>query len=256
MSTVPTDPIDIDEVFVLRTEDVSKSFGAVTAVDKLTVSIFRQWITCILGPNGSGKSTLINLLSGMLPLDEGVVIIDGVGLRVLRAHETPGHGITRTFQEVRLFDQISVWDNIMVVLTERRLFPSLFERTKPRHRERARDILERVGMWEKRDALAMDLSYGQRKLLEIGRAMALDVSVYLLDEPFAGLFPQMLERVKSILKGMREQGATIVFVSHNMDIVRELSDHVYILDSGALLGAGEVEEVLSRPDVIDAYLGN
>ena len=256
MSTATTDPIDIDEVFVLRTEDVSKSFGAVTAVDKLTVSIFRQWITCILGPNGSGKSTLINLLSGMLPLDEGVVIIDGVGLRVLKAHETPGHGITRTFQEVRLFDQISVWDNIMVVLTERRLFPSLFERTKPRHRERARDILERVGMWEKRDALAMDLSYGQRKLLEIGRAMALDVSVYLLDEPFAGLFPQMLERVKSILKGMREQGATIVFVSHNMDIVRELSDHVYILDSGALLGAGEVEEVLSRPDVIDAYLGN
>ncbi len=256
MSTATTDPIDIDEVFVLRTEDVSKSFGAVTAVDRLTVSIFRQWITCILGPNGSGKSTLINLLSGMLPLDEGVVIIDGVGLRVLRAHETPGHGITRTFQEVRLFDQISVWDNIMVVLTERRLFPSLFERTNPRHRERARDILERVGMWEKRDALAMDLSYGQRKLLEIGRAMALDVSVYLLDEPFAGLFPQMLERVKSILKGMREQGATIVFVSHNMDIVRELSDHVYILDSGALLGAGEVEEVLSRPDVIDAYLGN
>ena len=252
----PTEPVDVDEVFILRTEDVSKRFGAVTAVDRLTVSIFRQWITCILGPNGSGKSTLINLLSGMLPLDEGVVIIDGVGLRVLRAHETPGHGITRTFQEVRLFDQISVWDNIMVVLTDRRLFPALFERAKPRHREKARDILERVGMWEKRDALAMDLSYGQRKLLEIGRAMALDVSIYLLDEPFAGLFPQMLERVKSILKDMRERGATIVFVSHNMDIVRELSDHVYILDSGALLGAGEVEEVLARPDVIDAYLGH
>ena len=252
----PTEPVDVDEVFILRTEDVSKRFGAVTAVDRLTVSIFRQWITCILGPNGSGKSTLINLLSGMLPLDEGVVIIDGVGLRVLRAHETPGHGITRTFQEVRLFDQISVWDNIMVVLTDRRLFPALFERTKPRHKEKARDILETVGMWEKRDALAMDLSYGQRKLLEIGRALALDVRIYLLDEPFAGLFPQMLERVKSILKDMREQGATIVFVSHNMDIVRELSDHVYILDSGALLGAGEVEEVLARPDVIDAYLGS
>ena len=110
-------------------------------------------------------------------------------------------------------------------------------------------------MWEKRDSLAMDLSYGQRKLLEIGRAMALDVQIYLFDEPFAGLFPQMLEQVKAILKRMRDQGLTIVFVSHNMDIVRELSDHIFVLDSGVLLAEGEVEEVLGRPDVIEAYLG-
>ena len=167
-----------------------------------------------------------------------------------------GHGITRTFQDVRLFDQISVWDNIMVVLTDRRLFPSLLERAKPRYKEKAQSILQSVGMWEKRDAMAMDLSYGQRKLLEIGRAMAMDVSIYLFDEPFAGLFPQMLERVKAILKDMREQGNTVVFVSHNMDIVRELSDHLFVLDSGTLLAAGEVEEVLARADVIDAYLGH
>ena len=249
-------PVDLNEVFILRTENVSKHFGAVKAVDRLSMSIFREWITCIVGPNGSGKSTLVDLLSGMLPLDEGVVIIDGVGLRVLKPYEAPDRGITRTFQDVRLFDQISVWDNIMVVLTDRRLFPSLLERTKPRHKEKARSILQSVGMWEKRDAMAMDLSYGQRKLLEIGRAMALDVNVYLFDEPFAGLFPQMLERVKSILKDMREQGNTIVFVSHNMDIVRELSDHIFVLDSGTLLAAGEVEEVLARANVIDAYLGN
>ena len=247
--------VDPVELFVLRTEDISKSFGAVKAVDRLTMSIFRQWITCIVGPNGSGKSTLMNLLSGMLPLDGGVVVIDGVGLRVLKAHETPGHGITRTFQEVRLFDQISVWDNIMVVLTERRLLPSLLERTRSAHREKARRILESVGLWEKRDSLAEELSYGQRKLLEIGRAMALDVAVYLFDEPFAGLFPQMLERVKAILVEMRENGASVVFVSHNMDIVRELSDHLFVLDSGSLLAVGEVDEVLGRSDVIDAYLG-
>ena len=220
------------------------------------MSIFREWITCIVGPNGSGKSTLIHLLSGMLPLDGGIVIVDRVGLRVLKAHETPDHGITRTFQEVRLFDQISVWDNIMVVLTERRLFPSLLERTKPRHKKKAQSILQSVGMWEKRDAMAEDLSYGQRKLLEIGRAMALDVDIYLFDEPFAGLFPRMLERVKAILKDMREQGRTIVFVSHNMDIVRELSDHIFVLDSGTLLAVGEVDEVLGRSNVVDAYLGN
>ena len=192
----------------------------------------------------------------MLPIDEGIVIIDSVGLRVLKAHKTPDHGITRTFQEVRLFDQISVWDNIMVVLTDRRLFPSLIERTKPRHQEEAKKILQSVGMWEKRDAMAGDLSYGQRKLLEIGRAMALDVGIYLFDEPFAGLFPQMLERVKTILKEMRERKRTIVFVSHNMDIVRELSDHIFVLDSGTLLAVGEVDEVLGRSNVIDAYLGN
>ena len=248
--------VDLDEVFILRTEDISKHFGAVRAVDRLSLSVFRQWITCIVGPNGSGKSTLMDLLSGMLPLDEGVVLIDGVGLRVLKPYDAPGRGVTRTFQDVRLFDQITVWDNIMVVLTERRAFPSLLERTRPRHKEKAESILRSVGMWEKRDSMAMDLSYGQRKLLEIGRAMAMDVSIYLFDEPFAGLFPQMLERVKSILKEMREQGNTIVFVSHNMDIVRELSDHLFVLDSGTLLAAGEVEEVLARPDVIDAYLGH
>ena len=220
------------------------------------MSVFREWITCIVGPNGSGKSTLIHLLSGMLPIDEGIVVIDMVGIRVLKAHKTPDHGITRTFQEVRLFDQITVWDNIMVVLTDRRLFPSLIERTKPRHQERAKSILHSVGMWEKRDAMAGDLSYGQRKLLEIGRAMALDVGIYLFDEPFAGLFPQMLERVKTILKDMRERKRTIIFVSHNMDIVRELSDHVFVLDSGTLLAVGEVDEVLGRSNVIDAYLGN
>ena len=252
MSVVQVDP----RVFALETKEVSKHFGAVRAVDRLSMSIFREWITCIVGPNGSGKSTLIDLLSGMLPLDGGMVIIDGVGLRVLKAHEMPAHGITRTFQDVRLFDQISVWDNIMVVLTDRRLFPSLLERAKPRYKEKAQSILQSVGMWEKRDAMAMDLSYGQRKLLEIGRAMALDVDIYLFDEPFAGLFPRMLERVKAILKDMREQGRTIVFVSHNMDIVRELSDHVFVLDSGTLLAVGEVEEVLSRSNVIDAYLGN
>lgn len=239
----------------LETVEISKLFGAVKAVDELTISIPRKGMTSIVGPNGSGKSTLVNLLSGTLPLDGGIVIIDGVGLKVVKAHETPDHGITRTFQEVRLFDQITVWDNIMVVLTNRKLFPAMLERTQSSHREKAQAILENVGMWDKRRALAMDLSYGQRKLLEIGRAMALDVNIYLFDEPFAGLFPQMLEQVKAIMKGMRDEGRTIVFISHIMDIVREMSDHIIVLDSGKLLTAGEVEGVLNREEVIEAYLG-
>ena len=247
--------VEIGGETALETKEISKSFGAVRAVDELSISIPRGGMTSIVGPNGSGKSTLVNLLSGTLPLDGGMVIIDGAGLRVVRAHETPEHGVTRTFQEVRLFDQISVLDNIIVVLTKRKVFPSLFERAGAGHREKARTILENVGMWEKRDSLAMELSYGQRKLLEIGRAMAMDVNSYLFDEPFAGLFPQMLERVKDIMKLMRERGYTIIFISHNMDIVRELTDHLIVLDSGRLLTQGDVEEVLSSDEVIQAYLG-
>ena len=241
--------------FALETVGITKLFGGVRAVDDLSLSIPRKGMTAVIGPNGSGKSTLVNLLSGMLPLDGGMVIVDGVGLKVVKAHATPDLGITRTFQDVRLFNQISVWDNIMVVLTERRLFPALKEREKPSHRDRARSVLKAVGMWEKRRSLATDLSYGQRKLLEMGRAIAMDVNTYLLDEPFAGLFPSMLESVKDIMKSMRDQGRTILFISHNMDIVRELSDHLIVLDSGRLLVEGEVEEVLSRPEVIEAYLG-
>ena len=241
--------------FALQTVDISKHFGVVRAVDELSIAIPREGMTSIVGPNGSGKSTLVNLLSGVLPLDGGLVIIDGVGLRVVKAHENPDHGITRTFQEVRLFEQISVWDNIMVVLTKRGIFSALMERSRSSYRERARSILESVGLWEKRDDLAMNLSYGQRKLLEIGRAMVLDVNTHLFDEPFAGLFPQMLERVKDIMKQMRDEGNTIIFVSHNMEIVREMSDHLIVLDSGKLLAEGDVDEVLSRPEVIEAYLG-
>ena len=125
-------------VYVLETHEISKSFGAVKAIDQLTISILREWLTCIVGPNGSGKSTLINLLSGLLPLDGGIVVVDNVGLRVVKAHDSPDHGITRTFQEVRLFDQISVWDNIMVVLTERRVFPRCWNARNQTTRSRRR----------------------------------------------------------------------------------------------------------------------
>ena len=252
--SVPRGALDAS-VPAIETVEISKLFAGVHAVDELSLTIPREGMTSIVGPNGSGKSTLVNLLSGVLPLDGGMVIIDGVGMRVVHAHENPDHSLTRTFQEVRLFEQITVWDNIMVVLTARGMLPALLERVRPAQRQRAQSILETVGLWDKRSELAMNLSYGQRKLLEIGRAMAMDVSTYLFDEPFAGLFPRMLERVLSILKQMREDGYKIIFVSHNMDIVREMSDHLIVLDSGRLLGEGEPDEVLGRQEVIEAYLG-
>ena len=241
--------------WIVETRALSKHFGAVRAVDSLNLSIPRSGMTSIVGPNGSGKSTLINILSGTLPFEEGMVVIDGESCHVIRPFDNLSHGLARTFQEVRLFDQMTVWDNIMVVLTARGVVASLFERGAPRAAERARAMIASVGLEEKHESLAMDLSYGQRKLLEIARALAMDVKIFLFDEPFAGLFPQMLEQVKELLQELRRQGRSIIFVSHNMDIVRELSDRIVVMDSGTLLAEGDVDEVLAMPEVVEAYLG-
>ena len=241
--------------FAVETAGITKMFGAVAAVNGLSLSIPREGMTSVVGPNGSGKSTLVNLLSGTLPLDGGLVILDGERLRTVRPYDAPALGLTRTFQEVRLFEQMNALDNLLITLTERHFLRALFQRDNRARRERAESVLREVGIWESRDALAMNLSYGQRKLLEIGRVMAMDARICLFDEPFAGLFPQMLERVKAIIRQMRGEGRTIIFISHNMDIVRELSDHLIVLDSGELLAEGEPAEVLSRAEVIEAYLG-
>lgn len=244
-----------DQEYALETTGLLKQFASVKAINYLTIAVPRGGITSIVGPNGSGKSTLINMLSGTLPIDEGLVIMDGVTLRVVMPYDSPSHGVTRTFQEVRLFDQMSLWDNILVVLTKRSVIGALLERVGSGHTSRARELLEMVGLWDKRRAFAQELSYGQRKLLEIARALAMDVKIYLFDEPFAGLFPAVLEKVKVLLQELKKDGKTIIFIEHNMDLIRELSDYIFILDSGELLAEGEVHEVLARPEVIEAYLG-
>jgi branched-chain amino acid transport system ATP-binding protein len=239
----------------LETQGLVKQFASVKAINHLSISIPEKGITSIIGPNGSGKSTLINCLSGTLPIDGGIVIIQGASLRAILPHHNPSHGVTRTFQEVRLFNQMTVLDNMLVVLTERGVLKSLFERSSSAHQDRAKELLESVGLWEKRKDQVENLSYGQRKLLEVSRALAMNVNIYLFDEPFAGLFPAMLERVSQMLEGLKDQGKSIIFIEHNMDLIRRLSDYTFVLDSGELLAEGPVNEVLERPEVIEAYLG-
>ena len=239
----------------LETQGLVKQFASVKAINYLSISIPEKGITSIIGPNGSGKSTLINCLSGTLPIDGGIVIIQGASLRAILPHHNPSHGVTRTFQEIRLFNQMTVLDNMLVVLTERGVLKRLFERSSHAHQDRAKELLESVGLWEKRKDQVENLSYGQRKLLEVSRALAMNVNIYLFDEPFAGLFPAMLERVSQMLEGLRDQGKSIIFIEHNMDLIRRLSDYTFVLDSGELLAEGPVNEVLERPEVIEAYLG-
>lgn len=247
---------------ILETRKLVKSFDGVHAVDHLSISFEKGKITSVIGPNGSGKSTLINTLTGMLPMDGGMIVIDDkVHISKMKPHEVPTYAMTRTFQEVRLFEQVTVLDNILVVLTERNIFSALFEKHGKLHLEKAEEVLKKVNLLEKKNELAKNLSYGQRKLLEIARALAMsespvgDVEVFFFDEPFAGLFPEMIKVVVSVMKELRSHGKTIILVEHNMDLIRELSDFCFVLDAGSLLASGPVSEVLARKDVIEAYLG-
>lgn len=240
---------------ILETKQLTKTFDGVHAVEHLSVAFEKGKVTSVIGPNGSGKTTLINMLSGILPISAGAVVVKERELTVIEPCAAPYLGLTRTFQEVRLFEQMTVLDNILVVLTERNVWGALFEKHGAGHRERAEAVLKKVGLWEKRHALAYHLSYGQRKLLEIARALAMDAEIILFDEPFAGLFREMITIIVGLIHELRAAGKTIILVEHNMDLIRALSDYCIVMDSGKLLAQGKPDEVLARREVIEAYLG-
>jgi len=241
---------------ILETKTLTKRFDGVHAVGGLSIGIEKGKVTGIIGPNGSGKTTLINLLSGMLSIDGGSVVVNGgVKLSNIKPYEIKAYGITRTFQNVRLFEQMTVLDNVLVVLTERNISSSLFEKHGEYHVKQAKNVLERVGLWFKKDELAVNLSYGQRKLLEIARVLAMKPDIVLFDEPFAGLFPEMVKLVSAIIGELRDHGKTIILIEHDMNLIRDLSDHVFVMDGGTLLAEGKPEKVLGDKKVIEAYLG-
>lgn len=241
---------------ILETKNLIKRFDGVHAVDHLSIGVEKGKITSIVGPNGSGKTTLINLLSGMLSIDGGSVVMNSAQkLTKIQPYQVSFYGITRTFQDVRLFEQMTVLDNILVVLTERNVFSAFFEKHKDYHLEKAEEVLQKVELWEKRNQLAVNLSYGQRKLLEIARVLAMTAEIYLLDEPFVGLFPEMVKNVAEIIRGLKQNGKTVILIEHNMNLIRELSDYVFVMDEGKLLAEGEPKEVLDKKEVIEAYLG-
>lgn len=247
---------------ILETKGIVKYFDGVRAVDALSIGFEKGKITGLIGPNGSGKSTLINLLTGVTPIDNGsVVISSSQEIIKLESHEVCDYRITRTFQDVRLFEQMLVLDNILVVLTKRNVLGSIFEKHKKFHLERAEEILKKVDLWDKRRELAKNLSYGQRKLLEICRILAMsegfgnDSEIFFLDEPFVGLFPEMRKIVIYVIQHLKHEGKTVILVEHDIDIIRELCDHVIVLDNGKLFAQGSPNNVFSKREVMDVYLG-
>lgn len=236
-------------------ENVSKNFGGVKALQGVSLVIPSGMLTSIVGPNGSGKTTLMNIITGLVPFDEGKMVLFGKPYVRITPPEAFSLGIVRTFQEVRIFDQMSVLDNILVVLTDRRLFLSLKSRNPSIYLQKAERVLQIVGLWEKREEMALNLSYGQRKLLEIARVLAVNPRVILLDEPFAGVFQEVRRKILALLQDLKKEGKTIVLIEHQMDVIRRYADKVYVLDSGRVLAEGPPDEVLERQEVIQAYLG-
>jgi len=233
-----------------------KHFDGVKAVNGVDIEIEEGKVTGLIGPNGSGKSTLINLITGIVPKDKGLMIIsEHFKTEKIQPQDMYEYKITRTFQNVRVFEQMSVIDNLLVVLTHKNVLSALFEKKSALYEDRATFILKKIGLYEKKNELAMNLSYGQRKLLEIGRVLAVDAEIILFDEPYAGLFPEMVKRVSEIIGELRVLGKTIVLVEHDMQIIKNLCDSLIVLDAGVLLAQGSPKKVLSQGDVKEAYLG-
>jgi ABC-type branched-subunit amino acid transport system ATPase component len=253
----------IATLIILETKNLSRNFGGLWAVRHLSIGVERGKISALIGPNGAGKTTIFNLLTGFLPPSEGEICLDGKSLNGLAPNEIARRGIARTFQIVRMFGGLSVLDNVMLGCASpngESLFGALVRpprvtTEKNENETRAREMLRLVGLDQHKSRLAQDLGYGEQKLVEIARALATDADLLLLDEPMAGLSHDMVRKMIAVMRGLRAMGKTILFVEHNMHVVMDISDHVFVLNYGQEIARGAPAEIRRNKLVIEAYLG-
>jgi len=248
----------------LRFENVTKRFGALVAIDGVTLDFAPGRVTSVIGPNGAGKSTLINMAAGSYAVTAGRILLEEVELQRLKKHRIAQSGVARTYQNIRLFDGMTVLQNLEVCLFAELvghawsevLLPGVARRSKAARVARCRAELARFGLEELAAAMAGDLSYGNQKLLEIARAAILRPRVLMLDEPAAGLNHAETESLKRRLRALMRPDLVMLVVEHDMGLVMALSDHIYVLHQGKLLFAGTPAEVQANPAVQEAYLGS
>ncbi len=241
--------------YAIKTKKLSKRFMGVSAVDNLSINIPAGLATGLIGPNGSGKTTLMNLLTGLLRPDDGDIYIGEQHFYKIKPTRLRGLKIARTFQDGRLIEQLSVEDNLLLPVAETNEWRALFDLGNKKYKKRLNEVLKIVRLEEHRQKNAEDLSYGLRKLLEIGRVLMQDADIFFFDEPFTGLFPEVVEQVCAIMEDLKKQGKTLVIIEHNMGLIEKLCDYTIVLDYGKLLAQGAPQEVLENKKVQEAYLG-
>ncbi|HXP29507.1 MAG TPA: ABC transporter ATP-binding protein [Stellaceae bacterium] len=245
---------------MLATQGLTKAFGGLVAVNDLDIVVESGVIHAIIGPNGSGKTTFFNLLSGMTAPNAGRIEFCGRRIEGELPHRRARLGIRRTFQNIRLFDDLSVLENVLLgqhTCAHAGLMSLVGRWTgeEKRLRGAALSLLDRLGIAEVADRRARDLAYGPRRLVEIARAMASAPKLLLLDEPTAGMNPRETEEVARVVSEIRAGGVTVLLIEHHMDLVAALAERITVLNFGVKIAEGSPAEVLHTAAVVDAYLG-
>ena len=247
---------------ILLAESVRKDFGGVTAVDVAHLEVQRGSITALIGPNGAGKTTLFNLLTGFDTPDTGEWMFDSKSLKKVVAHKTASLGMVRTFQLTKSLTKLSVIENMKLGATHQMgekwwngLLPFRYRKQEAIIERRADELLKRFKLDHMRDQYAGTLSGGQRKLLEMARALMTNPRLVMLDEPMAGVNPALKQSLNEHIRGLRDDGMTVLFVEHDMDMVHDISDWVVVMAEGRIIAEGTPEQISANPAVIEAYLG-